>query len=76
MMSISGASLMIASTVAGLVIGLVGSLAWVGLLVEGADTGVTGRFQQWVGLSDAATALAADPSGLDFEEFNGSIFFQ
>ena len=57
-------------TVAGLVIGLVGSLAWVNMLVEGADSSVTTRLQALAGFNQEANALAASASGLDFAEFS------
>ena len=57
-------------TVAGLVIGLVGSLAWVNFLVENADSSLNSKFTSLMGLREKARELAADASGLDFDEFS------
>ena len=54
-------------TVAGLVIGLVGSLAWVSLLTETADEKVTGRMGKLLGFEAAAEAAATQ--SLDFPAF-------
>ena len=55
-------------TVAGLVIGLVGSLAWVGMLTEGADGVMISRFDKILGLQESVNKEASE-GGLDFDTF-------
>lgn len=54
-------------TITGLVIGLVGGLAWVTFLAEGADASLASRFDKMLGFSDAAKKAAEE--GFDFAAF-------
>lgn len=56
-------------TIAGLVIGLVGSLAWVSLITESADEALTNRFSKAMAFSRLARQLAEGEGRLDFEAF-------
>ena len=57
-------------TIAGLVIGLVGSLAWVNVLTESADDRLTQHFSKAFQVGSAVRALAANGSGgLTFDDF-------
>jgi len=56
-------------TLAGLVIGAIGSLAWVETLTRGADGSITHKFSTMMGFAQEARKLAADPSGLDYPDF-------
>lgn len=56
-------------TIAGLVIGLVGSLAWVNLLTESADSSLTGGFDKAFGFAAEARSAASATEGMDFDAF-------
>jgi len=57
-------------TIAGLVIGLVGSLAWVSMLTTGADDALTNRFNHVMNLARATRELVGTNGGsIDFATF-------
>jgi hypothetical protein len=56
-------------TVAGLVVGLVGSFTWVNILTQGADSSLTRGFNRAFGIEDAARELAGTAIGLEWDQF-------
>jgi len=58
-------------SVAGLVIGLLGSLAWVNVVTESADERISGKFDRMIGFEDRVRdAIESKSSSMDFTAFS------